>query len=72
MVIAHQRVVDEKGQPEAALVPWEVFVKIQHLLEDDEPLSDTEQEALAQADRDRAAGNKEAFVSLDQLKSEIS
>lgn len=33
MVIAHQKVVDEKGQPEAALVPWEVFVKIQKLLE---------------------------------------
>lgn len=72
MTITYQKVVDEQGQPEAALVPWDVFVQIQHLLEDDEPLTDAEREALAQADQDRAAGNKDAFVSLDHLKSELT
>ncbi|MEM1158079.1 MAG: hypothetical protein AAGH72_07480 [Verrucomicrobiota bacterium] len=72
MSIIHQKVVDDQGQPEAALVPWDVFVQIQHLLEDDEPLSDIEREALAQADQDRATGNTDAFVSLDDLKSELS
>lgn len=35
MIIAHQKVFDEKKQPEAAVVPWDVFVKIQHLLENE-------------------------------------
>jgi len=72
MTITYHKVVDERGQPEAALIPWDVFVQIQRLIEDDEPLSDTEREALAQANKDRTAGNKDAFVSLEQFKSELA
>ena len=36
MMIDHERIIGENGEPRAAVIPWDVFVKIQDLLEDEE------------------------------------
>jgi hypothetical protein len=71
MSIVHEVITDDNGKPEAALVPWEVFVQIQHLIEDNEPLSNEEYAALGEADKDRASGNADAFISLGDLKNDL-
>lgn len=40
--IAHRTVVDENGEPEAALIPWNVFVELQNLLKEQEPNKTTQ------------------------------
>ena len=35
--IAHQTVVGENGEPAAALIPWNVFVELQELINEQQP-----------------------------------
>lgn len=37
IIIAHQTVVGENGEPAAALIPWEVFVELQELISEQHP-----------------------------------
>lgn len=71
MTISHQTVVDEQGKPAAALIPWAEFLRIQEILEGGE-VTDEEAAALREADADRRAGNRDAFVDLASLKAELS
>ena len=34
MNITHQTVIGEDGRPEAAIIPWNVFLEIQKLMDD--------------------------------------
>ncbi len=71
MTITHQTVIDCHGKPAWALIPWDDFLRIQDLLEDDE-VTDEEAECLREAESDRRAGNWEAFTDLAVLKAELS
>jgi hypothetical protein len=71
MNIIHQTVVGDDGQPEAAIIPWNVFLEIQNLVDDGEPTPE-ELEAIREAEADRRAGNMEAFTDLEELKAELS
>jgi len=59
-------IIDEYGSPRDVIISMEDFQKIEELLGldlDDEAIAD-----LRQARRDREAGNKEAYVSLDAIE----
>jgi hypothetical protein len=71
MNIAHLTVIGENGHPEAAIIPWNVFLEIQSLLDDDEATPD-ELEAMREAAADRKTGNMDAFTDLEDLKAELS
>jgi hypothetical protein len=47
ITIAHQTLVGENGKPEAALIPWNVFVELQELLGEQQP-NETTQAAMAE------------------------
>ena len=68
MNITHQTVFGENGHPEAAIIPWSVFLEIQSLLNDGEATSE-ELEAMHEAAADRKAGNMDAFTDLEDLKA---
>lgn len=69
MSITYQTVIGEDGQPAAALIPWDVFVQLQDLIED-EPTPE-EIDAVTEAEADRRSGNTEAFVPMAKLKKEF-
>ena len=46
--IAHQTVVGENGEPAAALIPWEVFVKLKELISEQHP-NETTRAAMNEA-----------------------
>lgn len=71
MIITHQTVIGEDGQPQAAIIPWSVFLEIQDLVDDGEATPE-ELEAIREAEADRKAGNMEAFTDLEDLKAELS
>lgn len=71
MTITHQTVIGEDGRPEAAIIPWEIFLKIQAFVEDEAPTPE-ELEAIREAEADREAGNTDAFTELEDLKAELS
>lgn len=71
MSITHQTVIGEDGQPQAAIIPWSVFLEIQRLVNDSEATPE-ELEAIREAEADRKAGNLEAFTDLEQIKAELS
>lgn len=71
MNISHQTVIGADGRPEAAIIPWKVFLEIQRLIEDGEPTAE-ELDAIREAEADRAAGNVEAFTNLEDLRAELS
>jgi len=70
MTITHQTVIDEEGNPSAAIIPWSVFMEIQDCLEDGTPSPD-ELEAMNEAERDREEGNHSAFESHESLKARL-
>lgn len=70
MTIAHRTVIGEDGRPEAAIIPWKVFLQLQDLVADDEPTAE-EREACLEAERDRREGKRDAFVRLDELEAEL-
>ncbi len=65
MIIEHKKLLGEDGQPEAAVIPWSVFVT----LSEPEGLDFTDQEEkeLREALADSKAGNREAFIPADQI-----
>ncbi|MCH7228688.1 hypothetical protein [Haloferula sp. A504] len=71
MNITHQTVIGEDGQPQAAIIPWSVFLEIQSLVDDGKATAE-ELEAIREAEADRAAGNMDAFTDLKDLKAELS
>ncbi len=70
MPIAHQTVLDEDGNPSAAIIPWDVFVNIQEALEGGAPDAE-ELDAMREAERDRKVGNSAAFESHTSLKTRL-
>lgn len=70
MEITHQTVLGEDGQPAAVLIPWDVFIEIQGLLEGDEPTAE-ELAAIREAEEDRRQGNADAFTKLEDLEAEL-
>jgi len=74
MTVAHQTVFDEHGNPTAALIPWEVFLRVREELGeaiDYDEITPAISEALEEAERDRAEGNTDAFTSLEDVMSEM-
>lgn len=69
MNIAYQTVIGENGHPEAAIIPWNVFLEVQSLLADgdDGKATPDELEAMREAEADRKAGNMDAFIDLEDL-----
>ena len=69
MDIIHQTVVGNDGRPEAAIIPWDVFLEIQKLekLVEDGEATPEELEAIREAEADRKAGNEDAFTDLEEL-----
>ena len=62
--ITKKLIVDDKGNPQEVIIPWDQFVAIEELLGldfDDEALID-----LQEARRDLEEGNEDAFVSLSE------
>ncbi len=74
MNITHQTVIGENGHPEAAIIPWSVFLEVQSLLSDgdDGEATPNELEAMREADADRKAGNMDAFIDLEELKAKLA
>jgi hypothetical protein len=74
MNITHQTIIGENGHPEAAIIPWSVFLEVQSLLGDgdDGEATPDELEAMREAEADRKAGNMDAYIDLEDLKAELS
>ncbi len=65
LVIQKKIVVDEQGRPQEVLIPWEQYQQISEMLGldlDEEAIAD-----LRQGQRDRATGNREAYVKLAEI-----
>lgn len=59
-------VVDEQGQPQEVLIPWEQYQQISEMLGldlDDDALAD-----LRQAQHDRATKNRDAYLDLNSIQ----
>ena len=59
-------VVDENGDPQEVIIPWDEFRRIEEELGLD--LNDEAESQLSEADADMRSGNSEAFTSFDKLK----
>ena len=70
MKLTHQTVIGENGKPEAAIIPWSVFLEVQSLLDEVDDGEATSEELEAAADR--KAGNTDAFTDLEDIKAELS
>ena len=66
MVNIHKKiVVDEQGNPQEVIIPWDEFQEIAEILGLD--LDSEAIEDLRQAREDRETGNHEAYIDLDSL-----
>ncbi|PZN74654.1 MAG: hypothetical protein DM484_20675 [Candidatus Methylumidiphilus alinenensis] len=66
MLTLHKKlIVDDRGNPTDVIIPWAEFLEISEMLAID--LDETAIGDLKQAKADRIAGNKEAYVSLDDV-----
>lgn len=65
MNIHRKIVVDEHGNPQEVIIPWDEFQGIAEILGLD--LGSTALEDLRQARKDRENANYNAFVDLDDL-----
>ena len=70
MSISHRTLLGEDGKPEAALIPWNVFVELQELFGDENPTAE-EIEAVREAEADLLNGNTEAFSPLADVKARL-
>jgi len=67
MTTIHKKIViDENGDPQEVIIPWDEFCRIEEELGLD--LDDEAEGQLSEADADMRSGNSEAFTPLDQLK----
>lgn len=66
MITIHKKIVDdEKGAPQEVIIPWKEFCQLEEALG-----LDLDADAVAQlreAGGDMRSGNRDAFVSLDDL-----
>ena len=62
-------VVDEKGKPLEVIIPYEQYVEFVETYGLD--LSEEEKASLREAQADLAAGNKDAFVSMEEVRREL-
>ncbi len=65
MVIHRKIVVDEDGNPQEVIIPWDEFQEIVEMLGLD--LDEEAIEDLKQARKDRALGNTEVYTDLSDL-----
>ena len=65
MQIHKKFVIDEQGNPQEVIIPWNEFQEIAEILGLD--LDDDAIEDLHHARQDREKGNEEAFVDLEAL-----
>ncbi len=73
MIIPHQTLVDANGQPVAVQISWEDFQILSKQFDDESDRPSAEEaEAIAAAERDRKAGNDDAFTDLADLRGELS
>lgn len=70
MTISHRTLLGEDGQPEAAVIPWDVFVKIQRLVDGEGILSAEETEILDRR-ADELRNGTARGLSLQDLKGSI-
>lgn len=64
-MITHKKLLGEDGKPEAAVIPWNVFVTLTD--SDDLELTSEEEKELREALSDSQSGNREAFFPADQV-----
>ena len=66
MTTIHKKiVVDENGNPQEVIIPWEEFRQIEEALGLD--LDEEAAKQLREADADMREGKKDAFVPFDEL-----
>lgn len=72
MTITHQKLVDEDGNPTAALIPWEEFRMIQAELEksDDAPIS-TEWKAELERRLESHRNENAKLIPHDEVMEEV-
>ena len=56
MEIAHQTIIGEDGKPQAAIIPWSVFLEIQEQMDDDDEGIAEAQRRSEELDRDPSMG----------------
>lgn len=65
MNIHKKIVVDEQGNPQEVIIPWDEFQEIAEILGLDLDLEALED--LRQAHEDRESGKRDAYVDLDSI-----
>jgi PHD/YefM family antitoxin component YafN of YafNO toxin-antitoxin module len=63
--IRKQLVVDDSGQPQAVIIGWDDFQRIEEMLGLD--LDESTLHDLRECRKDRESGNEEAYVDLDSI-----
>ncbi len=58
-------IIDEHGKPVEVIIPWEEFKEMEEILGLD--FDQTAIGDLKQAQKDRDAGNKEAYLDLESI-----
>lgn len=71
MTITCQTVVDENGKPTAAQIPREQVELIRDELEESSEATPEEAAPIVEAQKDRAEGNDDAFMDLDNFMTEV-
>ncbi len=75
MIIEHKKLLGANGQPEAAQIPWDVFLAVQSQLEDDDAgdhFTEAEVEQILEASADLENGNIDVFVPLSEVKARFA
>lgn len=70
MTITHRTLLGEDGQPEAALIPWDVFIEIRELIDSDEPFNKQEKETLGRRSKELREGTVRG-LGLEELKRSV-
>ncbi len=66
MISIHKKmIIDEHGKPVEVIIPWEEFKEMEEILGLD--FDQTAIGDLKQAQKDRDAGNKEAYLDLESI-----
>jgi PHD/YefM family antitoxin component YafN of YafNO toxin-antitoxin module len=63
--ISKQLVVDDHGQPQAVIIGWKDFQRIEEMLGLD--LDESAMQDLREGSRDREMGHEEAYVDLGSV-----
>ncbi|EDZ66217.1 hypothetical protein NOC27_2897 [Nitrosococcus oceani AFC27] len=65
MNIHKKIVVDEQGNPQEVIIPWDEFQELAEILGLD--LDSEDLEDLRQAREDRESGKRDAYIDLDSI-----